>query len=438
MKEEATEMFKLSEDGKTLLGVESGCWAMIEVPDGVRVIGDGAFEGKEWIESVFLPNSVEKIGEEAFSGCKNLSYISFPDDLFVIGRAAFKSCKSLHSIRLPDNLCEIGELAFDWSGLYEVTIPSSVVQIGESAFFRCLRLREVVFEGRPAKLGGWLFDSCRKLSKAVIPSGFGENTFAFSNVVDIEIVEGSEAIANREFVGLEHLKYVSVPDTVKTIGAEAFANCSQMEEFQFPTALVNIGDAAFSGCEMLQEAKFCTGLRTIGKESFANCYALDDVYIPEGVLSIGENAFHGCSMRRSLRLPQEPVSIAHLAFSNIGAVTTNSGHLIVDGWLLALAPFCDSIVVLPDGVTRIPCLDGFVGVKTLIVPASVEFVEDKAFSEFQDLEQVIFLGRPPLMGGRTGSLVGSGECGGQFLHIYNTPWNHCIREGKWRGLVFLR
>ena len=48
-----------------------------------------------------IPSSVTSIGEEAFSGCTYLESIEIPDSVTSIGKEAFYNCSSLESITIP-------------------------------------------------------------------------------------------------------------------------------------------------------------------------------------------------------------------------------------------------------------------------------------------------------------------------------------------------
>lgn len=51
----------------------------VVIPDGVKVIEEGAFENCVGLLNVTLPNSVEEMGERAFYGCDNLTRITILD-----------------------------------------------------------------------------------------------------------------------------------------------------------------------------------------------------------------------------------------------------------------------------------------------------------------------------------------------------------------------
>ena len=63
-----------------------------------------------------------------------------------------------------------------------------------------------------------------------------------------------------------------IPNGVKSIGINAFENCTSLTSIAIPNSVTSIGEGAFQYCESLQY-----------------------VIIPESVTSIGNDAFNGCS-----------------------------------------------------------------------------------------------------------------------------------------------
>lgn len=96
------------------------------VPQGIKEIGDSAFESSE-ITSVTLPDGLEKIGDEAFIYC-DLSQISFPASLKEIGDNVFYSSDdTLKSVVVPKNVERLGEYAFDCEYL-AILNPDCVIE----------------------------------------------------------------------------------------------------------------------------------------------------------------------------------------------------------------------------------------------------------------------------------------------------------------------
>ncbi|MBR5110963.1 MAG: leucine-rich repeat domain-containing protein [Clostridia bacterium] len=72
-----------------------GSESSVNVPDGVRVIGSGAFAGNQSLVTVVLPGSVKEIGSGAFRNCVHLQYV-ITGGLSVIGSYAFDGCPMLN------------------------------------------------------------------------------------------------------------------------------------------------------------------------------------------------------------------------------------------------------------------------------------------------------------------------------------------------------
>ncbi len=91
MKEIDMSDFKyISED----IFAERGDIVKVELPEGVEVIGNNAFENCTNLKEVICPKSLKSIGAEAFADCVNLKKIVFGNDVQV-DASAFKGCYNL-------------------------------------------------------------------------------------------------------------------------------------------------------------------------------------------------------------------------------------------------------------------------------------------------------------------------------------------------------
>jgi hypothetical protein len=130
--------FDSATGGMMITGYE-GDWTELRLPatiedEPVTAIGDEAFSGSV-IEIVDIPDGVAIIGEKAFQSCWALTDISLPEGLTAIGASAFAHCVSLAEILLPEGLMSIGASTFwNCSLLTEITLPDSVEEIGGLLF----------------------------------------------------------------------------------------------------------------------------------------------------------------------------------------------------------------------------------------------------------------------------------------------------------------
>ena len=282
----------------------------------VRHIGYEAFCGKEKIKSVVIPDSVKTIVDGAFNGCIRVVSASFSKKLTSIGDYAFYGCISLTEVDIPASVTAIGS----WNGcafenctaLKKVTIGDNTAdiattEIGWGAFRNCSALTEVFIGNRVKNIGMDAFYGCYSLAKLTIGTGV-------------------QTIESGAFSGCEALTSLVIPDSVVTIGDSAFENCIRIASVSFGERLTTIGASAFRGCISLTEVDIpanvitiggwngatfenCTALKkvtigddasdiavtTIGTRAFANCTSLKEVNIGSNVKEIAEDAFEGCT-----------------------------------------------------------------------------------------------------------------------------------------------
>ena len=98
--------------GDGILVAYKGHSSEVVIPNSVKTIGAGVFEGNTRIKKVTIPDNCRKIGEDAFNGCQKLASIDLPDNLEVIEDRAFKDT-NLNFVELPMTVKEIGLGAFD-------------------------------------------------------------------------------------------------------------------------------------------------------------------------------------------------------------------------------------------------------------------------------------------------------------------------------------
>ena len=103
-----------SKNGETLIQYAIGKEeSVFQIPTGVKVISEEAFEDAMNLKAVIFPAGVEIIKNHAFAFCRNLiTPIEFPNTLRRIECGAFWCCESLRSIYIPSSVEEIEENAF--------------------------------------------------------------------------------------------------------------------------------------------------------------------------------------------------------------------------------------------------------------------------------------------------------------------------------------
>ena len=131
------------------------------IPDGVKSIGNRAFDYCYSLISISIPNSVTSIGDESFIDCSSLSNLVIPNSVTSIGAWAFDGCKSLRSFVIHDSVTSIGYGAFSYcSSLSSLVIPDSVTCIGFGAFEGCSSLRDIVIPNSVNDIEDRAFEGC--------------------------------------------------------------------------------------------------------------------------------------------------------------------------------------------------------------------------------------------------------------------------------------
>lgn len=347
----------------------------IVINEGVTRVGDEAFRSCENLRSLFIPKSIRSIGSQAFFGCKDFDvYITdmkawcqmdshydlgytklfwnnalvknliLPNDTTTIADRAFSGYELLESVTIPNSVTSIGADAFWGTGLTSVTIPNG--SIGESAFSYCSDLTNVFIGSGVTNIASSAFSGCAALSTISVNAN---NTIYASDT--------SGCLYNKEKTTLilypcgNAKTSFSVPNGVVTIAAEAFKDCSSLENISIP-ASVNDIKCSFTSCSSLStitvdannpyyssDAYGClynknkttliqypignprtsflipSSVTNIGKYAFAESSFLERVAGEDNLTTIGDYAFRACSTLKSVPQLSNVTDIGYFAFS---------------------------------------------------------------------------------------------------------------------------
>lgn len=117
----------------------------VVIPEGVTIIGRGAFSQNSALTSVVIPEGVTGLYDWAFSACDSLKSVKIPESVTWINREAFDHCKSLKSVVIPKGVTRVGYRAFcGCRSLKSVTILQGETSIDSRAFWGCKKLTSII------------------------------------------------------------------------------------------------------------------------------------------------------------------------------------------------------------------------------------------------------------------------------------------------------
>ena len=296
----------------------------------ITSIGNNAFNYMSALSNIVIPKTVTSIGSNAFNSCISLPKISIPDSVVTIGNAAYINCTSVTSLKIGKGVVTISDDAFrGCSSLPTAIVSEGVQSLGHRAFRDCTALTEVYLPSTLTYISHWTdgdatFYNCRNINKITVPQYIISNDrvatdmFAWSrnNIKTVQFSGTISYIGARAFdgfTGLENLsnKTVLIPDTVTSIGAYAFRNCTSMSSIKIPDGVITIGNGAFQNDTGAKAVTFGKGVETIGDDAFNNCTGLPNIIIKEGIKSIGHRAFRDCKSLTEVYLPSTLTYISH-------------------------------------------------------------------------------------------------------------------------------
>ena len=141
----------------------------------------------------------------------------------------------------------------------------------------------------------------------------GPSAFAFNNnLTGVTIPESITSIGYEAFYQCSGLTNIDIGSGVTNIGANAFGFCFNLMGVTIPNSVTSIEGFAFQLCSSLTNVTLGSGVTTIGYGAFNAC-RLTDIMIPNSVTSIGDYAFQSCTNLTSLHFEGNAPSIVEIA-----------------------------------------------------------------------------------------------------------------------------
>lgn len=296
-------------DGKdvTSIGVKAFYLSIIEsieIPEGVKNIGDNAFQYCFDLKKINFPVGMKSIGSDAFGGCGIIN-IEIPAGLEIIGARAFFRCGKLEGVVLPETLKVIDGSAFqECSNLTNVEILAEETNIGNHAF------KDTGMEEITLPLNAASVEDGTKFCD--IFGGIKDNGITPDIPETLKKVKITKAtvIPVTYFMWCDNLTSIELPEGLVSIGRNAFACCQNLTDITIPESVTEIGGSAFYRCYKLTNIVIPAKMTTIAKTTFVDCENLS-ITIPVSVTEIATDAFNGLYKNVKVTIICEENSYAH-------------------------------------------------------------------------------------------------------------------------------
>ena len=421
----------------------SGCTGLtlVTIGNSVTSISNSVFENCTGLKSFKVADGESEIsfGENALASCpiedlylgRNWTYagkgalstgiktLTLGDKVTYVPANAFSDCSGLTSVVFGNSLKSIGSYAFlSCTSLTSVEIPNSVKTVAGRAFYHCFGLTSVkVADGESViNFGAYAFDLC-PIEDLYLGRNWTHDfkTALSSGIKTLTLGDKVTALPNYAFYGCSVLASVEIPNSVTSIGTEAFSKCTGLKSFKVADgeSVISFGKNVLASCPIEDlylgrnwtyagSSAISTGIQTLtlGDKvtalpdyAFLGCAGLTSVEIPNSVTSIGDYAFLGCSSLTSVEIPNSVTSIGDYAFSDCTGLTSveipNSVTSIADYAFINCSGLTS--VTIPNSITSIgnSTFNRCSGLTEVILPPSIETIGASAFAENTKLSSII-------------------------------------------------
>ena len=317
----------------------------VTLPTSLEIISKGVFQNCSLLKTANLPSSLKTLGSYAFDNCSSLPTVTIPTGVTVINDCTFNKCTSLANVTINSNVTSIGFDAFRECAFSAITLPNTVETIKGGAFRGCAKLTKIIIPDATKTIGEATFFDCTELSEISVADSlecFGDSALKNNNnlTAKIRYLSGTVTDSLFEKQGISH---VVLDENISKIGNSVFAYCYKLNditygdkkaadgEFLFSDKVISLGNEIFKDASLLKNLIIPDTIETIGTNAFYNSVAggyhtqnvtvtfyyvggniaadilkeqkISHIVVNDNIKSLGNNAFNSITTLETVSLP---------------------------------------------------------------------------------------------------------------------------------------
>jgi hypothetical protein len=264
--------------------------------EGVTSIGASAFTYTELeIQDIIIPDSVTSIGEYAFD-CNRPGYCCL-----VTGVTVGSGVTSISGAAFPDSVVEVTINAvtpptiygypFRTTALQKIYVPCDSYSSYKSQWSNYSQyiFRKPECPQEPIKVemlysnGQYYYVECNDSTiltgAETKPSGYESSAMTSADIGNCVTELEWHGSYGGTFQNCYSLTSVTIPNSVITIGQDAFGTCTGLTSVNIPDSVTTIGIASFRYCSGMTSVTIGSGVTRIFYDAFSRCYSLNSITI---------------------------------------------------------------------------------------------------------------------------------------------------------------
>lgn len=351
----------------------------VTIPDGVRYIGNSAFQNCNYLTNIKIPKSVQKISGYAFYECSSLSSVTFSVGLKSIEDNAFGYCESLKKVVLPEGLEKLDGSFCGCYNLEDITFPSTLAEIDsdESAIYDT-KWYDNIPDSAPIYCGG-------------IFLGFKVN-YPYENIkIDstYTVRAGTKTVyMNKCYV--DKLTTLNLPDGLKSLTIKLPTNANSNYKITTLTVPESVDYIDLEGMYDLKTVKLPTTAK-LAVSCFMNCPEIESLTIPKGNVRLAAS-LSDCVKLKSITLPSDTLEVVGtIGSKNLTSVNLSNVRILTGGF-----NSCTGLtrVNLPDSLVSIDGAFSYcTNLTTITGGENVRYIGDCSFANCSKLNSFGSIGK---------------------------------------------